>query len=50
MTGGSVKSPHRGGRGDIVVDQLPNLGREKEMLTEMGTVSYTHLRANETDS
>ena len=34
MTGGSVKSPRRGGRGDIVVDQLPNLGREKEMLAD----------------
>ena len=43
MTGGSVKPPRRGGCGDIVVDQLPNLGREQEMLSAMGMSSMDDL-------
>ena len=43
MTGGSVKSPRRGGRGGSMVDQLPNLGREQEMLAAMGMSSMDDL-------
>ena len=43
MTGGSVKSPRRGGRGGSMVDRLPNLGREQEMLADMGMSSMDDL-------
>ena len=43
MTGGSVKSPRRGGRGGIMVISFPNLGREQEMLAAMGMSSMDDL-------
>jgi glycine dehydrogenase subunit 1 len=43
MTGGSVKPPQGVACGEIVVDQLPNLGREQEMLSAMGMSSMDEL-------